>query len=68
MSTFLWRLLLAPWTSWRAWRLVRVGRGSLTFDTAWRRARMERHPDEMPYRCHGHIAPDHTWEDTPRLT
>lgn len=65
MSTSFWRLLLAPRTSLRALRMVHADRDGLTFDTAWRRARIEQHPDEMPYRHHGHGTPDYTQEDTP---
>ncbi|TXS06762.1 hypothetical protein EAO73_12090 [Streptomyces sp. col6] len=66
MSTSLWRCLLAPRTSWCAWHLTRASNGTLTFDTAWRRARIDRHPDEMPYRHHGH-QPETTCTQQPRL-
>ncbi|MGW1712628.1 hypothetical protein [Streptomyces sp. NPDC002156] len=58
MSTSMLRWLLSPWTSWRAWRLARTSKGNLSFDTAWRRARLEGHPDDMPYQQHGHLPAD----------
>lgn len=48
------RWLLAPRTSWHAWRLVRTSQSDVSFDTAWRQTRIQLHPDEMPYRQHGH--------------
>jgi hypothetical protein len=66
MNTSLWRCLLAPRTSWRAWQLTRSANGTVTFDTAWRRARIDFHPDEMPYRHHGHL-PESTRAHHPRL-
>ncbi|MGW7353631.1 hypothetical protein [Streptomyces sp. NPDC054784] len=59
MTTSLWRCLLSPRTSWRAWRLAQASGGNLSFDTAWRRARVERHPDELLYQRHGHLTADH---------
>ncbi|MCX4823193.1 hypothetical protein OG883_25555 [Streptomyces sp. NBC_01142] len=29
-------------------------RGRLSYEAAWRLARIMRHPDEMGYRIHGH--------------
>jgi hypothetical protein len=58
-----WRWLLAPWTSWRAWRLARASQGNLSFDAAWRRTRLEKHPDEMPYQRHGHLPADDGVDD-----
>lgn len=66
MSTAALRWLLAPRTSWRAWRLIRSGEGDFSFDTAWRRIRIDLHPDEMPYRYHGHVATN-TPDDKDRL-
>ncbi|MEK2477265.1 hypothetical protein [Streptomyces noursei] len=63
MSTSGWRWLLSPWTSWRAWRLARASQGNLSFDAAWRRARLEQHPDEMPYQQHGHLAAESEIDD-----
>lgn len=63
MSTSLWRCLLSPRTSWRAWRLTRAGDGNLTFDAAWRRARIDLHPDEMPYMLQGHLPAQTTIEE-----
>ncbi|MFF1910998.1 hypothetical protein ACFVYE_04970 [Streptomyces sp. NPDC058239] len=53
MKLTLWRLVLAPVTSWRARRLQRAHPGT-PFDAAWRSARMLSAPDEMVYRLHGH--------------
>lgn len=54
------RWLLDPATSLLAVRL-RVQEGDrMSYDAAWRRARVTRHPDDMVYRHHGHLA-----EDTP---
>ncbi|PIB03993.1 hypothetical protein B1C81_35170 [Streptomyces sp. HG99] len=52
------RWLLSSRTSWRAWRLTRTSNGNVSFDTAWRRTRLERHPDDMPYQQHGHLPAD----------
>jgi hypothetical protein len=48
------RCLLSPLTSWRALQIMRKGREGVSFDVAWRRARLLRHPDEAPYFRHGH--------------
>lgn len=64
MSTSLWRCLLAPRTSWRAWQLTRYANGNISYDTAWRRARIDLHPDELPYRHHDHL-PDTTHSTKP---
>lgn len=48
------RCLLSPFTSWRAFQIMRNDRESISFDVAWRRARLGRHPDEAPYLRHGH--------------
>ncbi|MER6064942.1 hypothetical protein ABT167_27975 [Streptomyces sp. NPDC001792] len=61
--TSVWRWLLSPRPSWRAWKLARASQDNLSFDAAWRRTRLERHPDEMPYQQHGHIAADNEIED-----
>ncbi|MER5801502.1 hypothetical protein [Streptomyces mirabilis] len=63
MSTSVWRWLLSPWTSWRAWKLARASQGNLSFDAAWRRARLEQHPDEMPYQQQGHLAAESEIDD-----
>ncbi|GAA1708440.1 hypothetical protein GCM10009680_56620 [Streptomyces yatensis] len=63
VNTSMLRCLLSPLTSWRAWRLARASGGNLSFDTAWRRTRLERHPDEMPYQQHGHIPGDSGVDD-----
>ncbi|MFD8978462.1 hypothetical protein [Streptomyces sp. NPDC059564] len=57
MSLTFWRLVLDPRTSWRARRLQREADNGLSFDAAWRRARMLAAPDEMVYRLHGHEFP-----------
>ncbi|MCX4529825.1 hypothetical protein OG982_29710 [Streptomyces sp. NBC_01551] len=66
MKLTLWRIILAPLTSWRALRLRREANKRLSFDAAWRRARMLAAPDEMVYRLHGHQFPiDYEEEDGP---
>ncbi|MFF5931612.1 hypothetical protein [Streptomyces hydrogenans] len=57
MRTLLARWLLDPVTSWHAWRAFVSSRGNVTFDAAWRRCRVARFPDEMPYLQHGHTPP-----------
>lgn len=57
MRLTLVRLLLSPVTSSRAAWAVARSRGQLSFDAAWRRERLARHPDELVYRLHGHMAP-----------
>ncbi|GAA2133276.1 hypothetical protein GCM10009760_09270 [Kitasatospora kazusensis] len=61
----LFRLLLSPWTSWHAHQLMRRSSTPLTFDTAWRRARLRLHPDEAPYRSYGHGADLYAPDDGP---
>lgn len=51
------RAVLAPRTSWQAWRLARASGGTLSFDAAWRSARVQIHPDEAGYRAAGHENP-----------
>lgn len=63
MRLILWRVLLAPLTSLRALLIQRRSVTTLSYDTAWRQARLHRYPDEMVYRLHGHeaaTAPDQT--------
>ncbi len=57
MSPALWRIVLDPLSSWRALRLRREAGSQLSFDAAWRQARMLAAPDEMVYRLHGHQFP-----------
>ncbi|MCZ0205003.1 hypothetical protein OZK63_06195 [Streptomyces sp. UMAF16] len=57
MSLALWRIVLDSLSSWRALRLRREGDSHLSFDAAWRQARMLAAPDEMVYRLHGHEFP-----------
>ena len=52
------RWLLDPATSLLAMRLRAQERGHMSYDAAWRLARVTRHPDEMVYRHHGHLAKD----------
>jgi hypothetical protein len=62
MKLVLWRALLAPLTSLRALLVQRRSRVPLSYDAAWRQARLDRCPDEMVCRLHGHQAtttPDH---------
>ena len=54
MKLALWRLVLSPLTSLRALHLQRRSTDGLSFDAAWRQARMLRAPDEMVYRVYGH--------------
>ncbi|MFK4107747.1 hypothetical protein [Streptomyces sp. NPDC002176] len=58
MSVALWRILLDPLSSWRALRLRREAGDHLSFDAAWRQARMLAAPDEMVYRLYGHQFPN----------
>lgn len=51
------RVLLDPVTSWQAYRLVRQAPQAIDFDTAWRRIRLLRHPDEVGYLRYGHSPP-----------
>lgn len=55
MNTAIWRWLLAPRTSWHAWRLVRASGNTISYDTAWREVRLRLCPDEIAYRRHGHF-------------
>ncbi|MDH6521896.1 hypothetical protein M2163_001110 [Streptomyces sp. SAI-135] len=48
------RWLLDPATSLLALRLRAQEDGPMSYDAAWRLARVTRHPDEMGYRLHGH--------------
>ncbi|WP_329316251.1 hypothetical protein OG723_40350 [Streptomyces sp. NBC_01278] len=57
MKLTLWRIVLDPVTSWRALRLLREADARLSFDAAWRKARMLTAPDEMVYRLHSHRFP-----------
>ncbi|MEU9859110.1 hypothetical protein [Streptomyces sp. NPDC047974] len=54
-TTTLLRWLLTPRTSWHARRLVRAGYGNVSFDAAWRLARVRIHPEEISYQRGGHI-------------
>ncbi|MFD8462374.1 hypothetical protein ACFV27_25605 [Streptomyces antimycoticus] len=67
--TTLLRCLLSPLTSWHALRLMcrarREHTATPTFDAAWRRARVQRHPDEAPYLLYGHRAADPHTRTTP---
>lgn len=56
MKLVLWRVLLAPLTSLRALVIQRRSATALSYDAAWRQARLDRCPDEMVYRLHGHQA------------
>ncbi|ATW46683.1 hypothetical protein [Streptomyces peucetius] len=57
MKLTLWRLLLSPLTCCRARRLQQKAGTGMSFDAAWRQARMLTAPDEMVYRLHGHQFP-----------
>ncbi|MFJ8762965.1 hypothetical protein [Streptomyces cyaneofuscatus] len=54
MRTGIWRWVLAPKTSWAAWKLYRAGDSTIDFDVAWRQVRLRRHPDEIEFRSAGH--------------
>lgn len=56
MKLAMWRILLAPLTSLRALLIQRRSATPLSYDVAWRQARLDRCPDEMVYRLHGHQA------------
>lgn len=56
MKLVLWRAVLSPLTSVHALLLQRRSKTPLSYDAAWRQARMLRAPDEMVYRLHGHQA------------
>ncbi|MER6625435.1 hypothetical protein [Streptomyces sp. NPDC000931] len=56
MKLTLWRALLAPRTSLLAVFIRRRSSGTLSYDAAWRQARMYHHPDEMIHRFYGHRA------------
>lgn len=60
MELTFWRALLAPLTSLQALRLQRRSKNGLSYDAAWRQARMLRAPDEMVYRLSGHQIPPET--------
>lgn len=60
MKLTLWRAVLSPLTSLSALRLQHRSTARLSFDAAWRQARMLRAPDEMVYRLHGHQITDTT--------
>jgi hypothetical protein len=59
MKLVLWRVLLDPLTSFRALLIQRHSATALSYDAAWRQARLDRCPDEMVYRLHGHKAAAH---------
>lgn len=54
MRLHLLRWVLDPVTSLAAFRQSITSHGEASFDVAWRRARVERFPDEALYRQHGH--------------
>ncbi len=60
MRLHLLRWILDPVTSWQALRVSTASRGRTSFDVAWRRARVARHPEEAPYVWLGHRAPAST--------
>lgn len=37
--------------------MVKVSKGRMSFDVAWRQVRVQRHPDEAGYRRQGHEGP-----------
>ncbi|WP_328564999.1 hypothetical protein [Streptomyces coelicoflavus] len=56
MTTTLWRALLDPLTSLRAALERQRGGPAMTYEHAWRRTRLLRHPDDMVYQLHRHHA------------
>lgn len=56
MKLVLRRAVLSPLTSLQALLLQRRSKTPLSYDTAWRQARMLHAPDEMVYRLYGHHA------------
>lgn len=54
MRLTLWRWALDPATSLLALRLRAGAHGRMSYDAAWRLARVTRYPDELVYRLHGH--------------
>ncbi|MFE2943350.1 hypothetical protein ACFXKG_30500 [Streptomyces sp. NPDC059255] len=49
---WLWRWVLAPGTSWQARRLAASFGPGMDADTAWKLARLARHPDERVHALH----------------
>ncbi|WP_283458972.1 hypothetical protein [Streptomyces sp. G-G2] len=62
LSTWLWRWVLAPRTTWQARRLAADFGPGMDARTAWVMARLARHPDEHGYAMH-HLDPA---KNTPR--
>ncbi|MFD4578117.1 hypothetical protein ACFWNK_38195 [Streptomyces sp. NPDC058417] len=56
LSTWLWRWVLAPRTTWQARRLAADFGPGMDGHTAWVMARLVRHPDEHGYAMH-HLDP-----------
>ncbi|QOZ99727.1 hypothetical protein DI273_12080 [Streptomyces violascens] len=54
MKVAVLRWLLDPATSLLALRLRAQESSPMSYDAAWRLARVTRHPDEMGYRLQGH--------------
>ncbi|MCX4553146.1 hypothetical protein OG204_00815 [Streptomyces sp. NBC_01387] len=46
---WLWRWVLTPRTTWQARRLAAASEPGVDADTAWKLARIARHPDERVY-------------------
>ncbi|MFE7835081.1 hypothetical protein ACFU53_03100 [Streptomyces sp. NPDC057474] len=57
MNPSLLRWVLDPRTSLLARRIRKNRDHEMSPDTAWRLARLRLHPDEVPYRNHGHGPP-----------
>lgn len=53
MSSSSWRWILAPRTSWLAWRVWKAHQDKPPFGTAWTAIRLTRHPDEIFYQAAG---------------
>lgn len=51
------RWILDPITTWQAFRMSAASSGRTSFDVAWRRVRVARHPEEAAYMQLGHRAP-----------
>lgn len=61
MRLILWRCVLDPATSLLARRIRAQFHGRLSYDAAWRLARVSRSPDEMVYRLHGRRLEAEPW-------
>lgn len=56
LSTWLWRWVLDPRTTWQARRLAAGSCSDMDANTAWVMARLARHPDERAFAMN-HLNP-----------